>query len=430
MSDGDLRAASEDTARPLAPPPGTRLRTLGGLAAYRCGHTGSCCRAGWPIPVEAAPLALLRQAATRAALPLTAMPEWLSGGDILGRTPDSRCVFLNETALTSSSGGCRIETALGHEALPLSCRQFPRILLVDGRGWHLTLSTWCGTAAGMVTCPVAGATDFLSYDHISADPRVHLEFLDARDAWPPLLRPGVLAGLGAYDAWEARVLEDFLRPVADGQRDLSEAMLDLVRWTEWVRDWRRADGALEVRVMGRWRVNRGQLGRDRSEHVDNLCNDLIDAVPSLWRPAAWPSGLTDASYSGPPISRHDAGAALARYVATRLVGTWVAYQGEGLRSVVASLVAAYALAVEALRRTSDAPPTIGHLTSAIRAADWLILHLLDRSDWARWCAKIEAGVDAAGLAGLVQEAGASLDALPWAGRARCPNAPDSSDATS
>jgi hypothetical protein len=414
MSDGDRRAPSADSAVPLGPPPGTRLRTLRGLAGYRCGHTGSCCRAGWPIPVEPAPLSVLRQASTQSRLP-TQEPAWLLDGEVLGRTPDNKCVFLDEAARAASQGSCRVELNLGHEALPRSCRQFPRILLADGRGWHLSLSAWCGTAASLMVGPAGGETLFLSYDHIQTDPRTHLDCLDAREAWPPLLRPGVLAGFGAYDAWEARVLTAFLQPVVDGRRQLGEAAVDLIEWTDWVREWRTADGALEVRIQREWqgRATRPPHTMDATV-VTVLLDDLISQVPGPWRPAAWPSGLVDVNLGGTELDRTSADASLARYLATRLIGSWVAYQGEGLRSVVASLVSAYALAVEALRRTCDGAPTIGHMTSAVRASDWILLHLLDRPAWASWCARSEGDVDAGQLVGLVQATSASFEALPWA----------------
>ena len=265
----------------------------------------------------------------------------------------------------------------------------------------------------MVVAPASDATNFLSYDHIVADPRVHLEFLDAREAWPPLLRPGVLAGLGAYDAWEARVLQAFLQPVVDG-RPLAETMGDLVRWTDWVRDWRPADGALEVRVGRPWRARRGPAAHSPGPTaISNLLDDLISRVPAPWRPASWPAGLTDAFLDGKPLSRRQAEAAVGRYLATRLIGSWVAYQGSGFRSVVASLVSAHAVVTEALLRTTEAAPTFGHLTTALRATDWLLLHLLDRQEWACWCAATETVVEAGRLLELVNSASASFDALPW-----------------
>ena len=392
---------------------GTRLRTLRGLAGYRCGHTGSCCRAGWPIPVEAAPLAVLHRAAAGGRLPPTPDP-WLVDDRILGHTQDNDCSFLDRTALAASRGGCRIEQTLGTEGLPFSCRQFPRVLLADGRGWHATLSAWCGTAAALLTAPVDNSESFLAYDHIDVDHRVHVEFLDARGAWPPFLRPGVLAGLAAYDAWEARVLEQFLAPVGCRTHRMTEALWALLQWTEWVRGWSSHDGDLTVRVLRPWAARTGHVVHivNAVTTLDVLLQDLISRVPAEWRPAAWPEGLTDTQAKGGPLNRNHADEVLARYMATRLVGSWVAYQGQGLRSVLASLIVSHALVVRALSAAGQ-PVTLGRMTSAIRAADWLSLHLLDRDVWAAYCSSFEGTDGATRLASLVRAAGTAADGLQW-----------------
>ena len=407
---------------PTAPPAGERIRTLRGLATYACGHTGSCCRAGWPIPVEISPLELLRAADTKGSLPLVEGTAWLQDG-VLGRTPSNSCIF---HAPGTGQGGCSVEATLGSSALPYSCRQFPRLLLVDARGWHMSLSAWCGTAARLVvtapSCRTADdAKDFLLFNHIDADERVHLEALDAREAWPPLLRPGVLAGHGAYTAWETRVLTDFLAPGCSGTAALPAMLASALCWTDALRGWRQADGSLDVLVGRRWRHPEPNRLLRNGATADALRTrvllPLLADVPAEWRPHAWPLGLTDASMGGEPISRRQADAAIGRYLATRLVGSWVAYQGSGLRSVVASLVHAYVLASLALHSTEESVTnlvTFDRLTSAIRAADWLLLHLLDRDAWARRCSAHETDPDAAPLLELVAGSTRLLDACDWA----------------
>jgi hypothetical protein len=76
---------------------------------------------------------------------------------------------------------------------------------------------------------------------------------------------------------------------------------------------------------------------------------------------------------------------LHRYLAGRLFGSWVAYQGRGLRTIVASLACALSIVrIEANRecltagRNLDAPL----LTSAIRQADLLLVHKADRQELA------------------------------------------------
>ena len=251
-----------------------------------------------------------------------------------------------------------------------------------------------------------------------ASERVHLESLDARDAWPPLLRPGVLAGLEAYDRWEHRVLNTYLAAPTAGRGGAAQALARVVRWTEVIRAWKPAQGALEVAVAKPWSPSdalpRMPQGEDASARLRALRHDLMSRVPRQWQAADWPRGLTDATSGGPPVSRQQAEAALARYLAVRLCGSWVAYQGGGLRSVVASLVSSFALASLALASGGSGTITLGQLTSALRASDWLQLHLLDREVWAAWCKEWEDAEDAAPLLSVVAAAARVLEGLAWA----------------
>ena len=59
-------------------------------------------------------------------------------------TAHGRCVFHDP------AGRCAIHSALGHDALPLACRQFPRVSVTDPRGVSVTLSHYCPTAAALL----------------------------------------------------------------------------------------------------------------------------------------------------------------------------------------------------------------------------------------------------------------------------------------
>src|SRR4029079_14704402 len=89
---------------------------------------------------------------------------------------------------------------------------FPRVVLHDARGTFISLSHFCPTAAGLL------------FDHDGAWPAATLrdapltltdvgplDGLDARDAWPPLLRPGVMMDLESYGAWERLGVEVLTR---------------------------------------------------------------------------------------------------------------------------------------------------------------------------------------------------------------------------
>ncbi len=310
------------------------------------------------------------------------------------------------------------------------------------------MSLWCGSAANLV---VSGDAAFTTPASISTDLRVHVEGLDARDTWPPLLRPGVLAGVDGYHCWEERLRTDLLGPVTRGERRLGDALRAALRWTDRLRTWRVADGAFpafvqELPVGGPSR--QGEPPRDggitqhgasaplRAGALDLLLNDLMSRVPTGWRAEAWPAGLTGADTRSAPtpvvLSRAYVEATLARYLAVRLTGSWVAYQGQGLRSVLASLVSAAGLAALALARCStpsgaDGPgdsgagawgrlrtaggPGRADLVTALRAADWLLLHLLDRQVWADWCSGVETDRGSDRLVTLVCAVDDALDGL-------------------
>ena len=75
--------------------------------------------------------------------------------DAPGDTPallgvqDHVCVFFD----AEHGRLCAVQRALGHDALPLACRQFPRVSLRDPRGVSVTLSHYCPTAASLLGSP-------------------------------------------------------------------------------------------------------------------------------------------------------------------------------------------------------------------------------------------------------------------------------------
>lgn len=242
---------------------------------------------------------------------------------------------------------------------------------------------------------------------------MHLDTLDAREAWPPLLRPRVLMGHEGYEYFEQYAIEEILAPAAKEGVGCAETLQELLRWVTHGRAWQSTGGSTLLEHL-RNHPTAG-VGHSPPRPIEPLLNDLVSAVPVEWRPLSWPHGLTDEDLGGPTLARREAESALLRYVGTRLVGSWIAYQGEGVLSVVASLVSSYALAASALAVNGGGVVTVGRMASAIRAADWLQLHLLDRDDWADWCREWERTPDAPGeLSGWLAAGQALLDELAWA----------------
>ena len=283
-------------------------------AAYRCRSSGACCSAGWTIPFTAAEYREV------SGLPLS-RPSFLPLNDVAtgamaaGVRDGGPCTFLEPGVHL-----CEIHRLGGHAALPLACRMFPRIVLHDPRGTFISLSHFCPTAASLLfeSGPPAAIVDApRSLTDVGA-----LDGLDARDVWAPLLRPGVLMDHESYGAWERLAVESLTREgVAPGD---SLAALD----------------AATTRLL-------------------------------QWTPGGTPlpHAVRDAfARYDPPVSAmapHEP--AVKRWLAARLFGTWIAYQGEGLPTIIRYLRACLASFEIEMARDGDA-------LEAIRRCDRLIVH--------------------------------------------------------
>ena len=95
------------------------------------------------------------------------------------------------------------------------------------------------------------------------------------------------------------------------------------------------------------------------ESARHLTRCVPESCCPCWQ-ACRPNGAPPHGRRGSPMHRWPGSRSaegrrmrrLGRYLATRLVGSWVAYQGTGLRSVTASLVSAYVLTSLALQATA------------------------------------------------------------------------------
>lgn len=161
-------------------------------ATYACRHSGACCRAGWPIPVEKDRVTPIQQLSRTAdwLVPAAGAPRESAG--TLALRADGRCVFHRD-------GSCRI-----YSARPSSCSHFPYVCLIDQRGVRVTLSHYCPTAAALLFEPdrpiaiVEGPAPPTGLDMP--------EGLDARDSLPPLASPNRLMSFDEFAAWEEDVI--------------------------------------------------------------------------------------------------------------------------------------------------------------------------------------------------------------------------------
>lgn len=286
-------------------------------AAYRCRQSGACCRAGWTIPFDAHE----RQRVQALGLGDESLTAADRGATVAARRPDGTCTFFrNETHL------CAIHHAGGHDALPVSCRMFPRVVLQDRRGTFISLSHFCPTAAALLF--EESGTSWLPVGIVDAPSALTdvgpLDGLDARDVWPPLLRPGVLMDLESYGVWERLGVELLTRDGIGPDTSLNALASATGRITSW------SPGGAEP-----------------------LQHRVCDAFGTLKPPPTDGLDVDDR--------------AVKRWLAARLFGNWRAYQADGLLAIVRYLRDCLSTFTTELGRDGSA-------LEAIRRSDLLIVH--------------------------------------------------------
>ena len=307
----------------------TRRHCLSMHAGYACAHAGACCTAQWPIPVEQP----LIDAVRAGKVPVNGTPfETVSATDgrrlsILTTTGDGACVFFEPRA----GRLCAVHRTVGPALLPSACRNFPRIALRDPRGVFVTLSHYCPTAARLLLLDqdlsIVDAPARLTLDG-------EVEGLDAADVLPPLLRPGMLMSLDAYDTWEREAvatLNDRTLPPAAAVTAISAA-------TAAVRDWRPGEGDLSAAIE--------------------------DAFAEARKAAAGKR----------PVSRIEH--AIKSFLAAHAFASWAAYQQGGLSAAAAAVQAALTALERALAtgRRDEKQSADETFITAVRQTDFLLRH--------------------------------------------------------
>lgn len=344
-------------------------------ASYGCRHSGACCSA-WTVPAEAHVIAFVRD---RKLQPSGGGPVFIteptgSGQPHIAHGVDGGCVFREQRQ-------CTIHREAGEMALPVSCRHYPRVVLRDSRGTLLSFSHYCPTAAALLFQDEPVRTVAAGLSVSIRDP---VEGLDARGALPPLIHPGMLADIDGYDAWERSVIDTLMCAP-----HVSRALDEIASATEDVRRWTPADGALANTVVAAFAAASDRtIRRAWSSAALDIVGTLnrgevsLDKQPDLesaWQRLAAPD-------------RVDLHRPLANYLAARAFANWVAYQGHGLRTVVAWLRACHdvlrsvALSRAAATRRPLAPED---LLESIRLTDMVMLHTIDSHAFSRAAAVFE-----------------------------------------
>jgi len=356
----------------------SRVFSLSIHADYRCRHSGVCCSSDWDVPVDVPIYRSLDDALAQGRLTIAGPPHD-SGATliveddlpdeaaaIVARTSSGHCVFYHRP-----SGLCVVHRDLGHDALPMTCRHFPRLAVRDRRGTFISLTHYCPTAASLLfrdipltIVPDPEAFPAGDYEGLMVDD----------DAWPPLLHPQMLMDLEGYAAWERHMVN---RCATEAQSP-EAVVATLERDARLLQDFRPDREQLVDRIA----LLPGDLVK--AEAPPTLAASLnhlelvMTAVPDDLKPVPDTEGL-DAAYT--TLVRQSwprwAGP-LRRYLAAKAFANWTAYQGRGVKSIVYGLDAALALVrVDASRqcRDSQRPLDEEHVREAIRSADFALNHL-------------------------------------------------------
>jgi hypothetical protein len=348
-------------------------------ADYLCHHTGACCTAGWAIPIEepAYTRVVARFRERVSTIPLFVTGETLPDGvrAIVGVRSNGACIFFD----ADHGRLCAVHRDVGEDALPSACRQFPRVSLHDSRGTLVSLSHFCPTAAGLLRSnlrpAIVRAPSTLALGGV-------VEGLDARDALPPLLRPGLLMDRDAYALWERRVI-------------------DLLGRDDVTADQAVATTAAATRTLSAWQPGRtsGIDAVDRAFDSTPTANVVEDLEADERRVAlafsSVPAGLARAPIfaefrrSWPDVANlfKTSDRTVRAYLAARTFGNWMAYHGRGLDAVVEYVQICLAvLKMETARHWACSSVSSSWQTvmePAIRKTDLLLVHQSDMTTLAR-----------------------------------------------
>ena len=370
----------------------TRVFSLSIHADYRCRHSGQCCSTDWDVPIELPIYRSLTEAVAANRLrtspaagdlaPFVVGSELPDGaGAIFTRTDAGRCVFL-----APGTNLCIVHRDLGFDALPLTCRYFPRVAIADRRGTFITLSHFCPTAASMLF------RDDVPLQIVEAPPAFPPGDYDGLavgdEELPPLLHPHMLMDLDGYSAWEEHLVTRCLDLQRLPESVLATMMRDarlLALWTPGARTLRQAIAALPREYVE-------ASPEDSLESSLSLYDRVIAAVPDDLKPEPDEAGLADAFLRYVVPHREQFHAPVNRFIAAKSFATWTAYQGRGVATIVRGIEAAVALVrVEAARlcRDADRPLDAELLKEAFRAADFALNHLAIGEDLALGWAEAE-----------------------------------------
>ena len=292
---------------------------------------------------------------------------------MLERTDSGECVFFER-----SSHLCVVHRDAGEQALPATCRHFPRLAVSDTRGTFVTLSHFCPTAASMLfreDVPLEIVESPPAFPHVDYD-----GLTVTPDDLPPLLSSTMLMDLAGYSAWERHMVRRCAADVSP-ESVLTTLAADancLVRWRPGHTSLASAIERLPPQLTSA--EPHSTLGRSFQ-----LREAVVAAMPDDLKPEPDDDGLADAyvEYVNPEWSTFRG--PVNRYLAAKAFASWTAYQGKGLLAIVHGLEAALALVrIESSRECRGARRPLDRdlLLEAFRSADFALNHLAVGEDLA------------------------------------------------
>ena len=345
------------------------VRCLSFHSRYSCRNSGVCCSSGWEIAVE-------QDVEVRLFPRLLAdskrLPNGPDGFRQMADPPGNCRSSLRRSEATGScwfrdvsAQRCAIHREFGEAALPSACRQFPRVCVLEPRIVSLSLSHYCPTAAGLlfderagfdvVTGPIAFPADW------------PFEGLDAREAYPPFLRPGVLLGFDGLRAFEDEAVRALSNAVSvwDGLSDIAAAVNE-------IRSWRVSLGPLPEFIHSTFARS---LDRVASTSPGPDPRAILLASVNVTEGASV-GNLPDFPATTPHISPR-ADLVLRKYLASRLIAGWVMFQAEDLGAIPRYLRLCLDTVLLFEAATPPDAPELTRWKEAIRSADLWLLHHCD-----------------------------------------------------
>jgi hypothetical protein len=279
---------------------------------------------------------------------------------------------------------------LGVDALPSACRHFPRVATLTPLGVSVTLSHYCPAAAALLFRPGGGLR--ILEGPPAFPPTWPWEGLDAREALPPLLKPGVLMDWPSLERWErfcVSVLAERGRGPEDALDVLSGAAEEARRWSPGRGAFGECFEDVLEEALGRGNERRGpaltEASRNGLSSPRNPAGRGFLGWPLVAGCVAHRELLPDAPEGLDEVDRRWVAPRwlafalpVRRWLAAKAFASWAVLQGEGLRTAVASLrVALAVLRAEAARGCAGArrPLDAELLREALRRADLLLVHL-------------------------------------------------------